>query len=117
MSKDFNEAVRLQIASIEERADPIVIPVQTLLPTVEAVALKKNDRRSIALMNWAYRRDGAKGEALIPAENVKIDINGLGAIYRIRSYKLGELKLETKEPNVYSVTLPKLDEIDLLILE
>ena len=48
---------------------------------------------------------------------MKIDINGLGAIHKIRSYKKGELKLESKEPNVYSVTLPKLDEIDLLILE
>jgi hypothetical protein len=117
MSKDFDDNLGAQITSIEGHVNPIVIPVQTSLPTVEAVALKKNDRRSIALMNWAYRRDDARGETLIPAQNLKINISGLGAIHGVRSYRRGELKLETKEPNVYSVTLPKLDEIDLLILE
>jgi hypothetical protein len=97
--------------------DDLARPVITSLPTVEAVALVKDGHRSVALMNWAYRRDGTLGEALVTARDVKVTLRELGEITRIRSSKLGELKLSTVEPGVYSVMLPALNEIDQLAIE
>ena len=54
MRADFDPSIRALIA------DPAIArgaarPVTTSEPLVEAVLLEKDGRRSVALMNWAYR--------------------------------------------------------------
>jgi hypothetical protein len=119
MSRDFDprKARRLVTLPVMEPGH-VSSPAITSVPTVEAVALVKDGHRSIALMNWAYRRDTARGdETLIPARDVRVELRGLGDIRHVRSSNSGELKLRTVEPGKYSVTLPKLDTIDLLVLD
>jgi hypothetical protein len=115
MSTDFTAAGEHTWLTLP--LDDLPRPVFMSLPTVEAVALIKDGRRSVALMNWAYRREGARGEALIPARELKVTLREMGEIKRVRSSKLGELKLNVVEPGIYSLTLPTLDEIDLLVIE
>jgi hypothetical protein len=114
MSEDFDAFVRAQIASPSALGGRV--PVKPALPLVEAIPLTKNGRTAIALMNWAYRRGAAGQETLVPAQKVKIDMRDLGEIKTIRSAKHGSLPVTAHEPGVYSVILPRLDEIDLLIL-
>jgi hypothetical protein len=91
----------------------VYVPV----PTVEAFPLvNKAGRRSVALMNWAYKHVSPKGEALVPAENLKVTLSGLGEIRSVRSATYGALKLDAQDGRT-TVTLPRLEEIDLLILD
>jgi hypothetical protein len=91
-------------------------PVYVERPTVEAYPLvNKAGQRSVAFMNWAYRRTQPKGEALVPETNLKVRLSELGEIKSVRSARHGDLKLEARDGET-TVTLPRLDEIDLLIL-
>ena len=73
--------------------------------------LEKDGRRCVALMNWAHR-----GHTLQVAENLRVALPGVGDVKAVRSLLHGKLAIEgTGE--MRSVVLPKLAEIDLLILE
>ncbi len=93
-------------------------PVWVSVPTVEALALNKDGKRSIALMNWAYKSagPGARGAVLVPATNLRVAIKGIGEVKRVRSAATGELKLTSKDGG-FEVVVPRVDEIDLLIVE
>jgi hypothetical protein len=104
MRADFDLGIRSFIA------DPVVArgayrPVTTSEPLVEAVLLEKEGRRSVSLMNWAY-----KGHELISFEKLKVTVPS--DVKSVRSLAHGALALEGG-----SVTIPRMSEIDLLILE
>ena len=78
------------------------------------VALVKDGRRSVALMNWAYQRTPettGKG-GLQAVTDLRVALPGLGGVKSVRSLLHGRLPLENG-----SVRLPRLAEIDLLIIE
>jgi hypothetical protein len=100
MHTDFDPAIRAMIAS--EQCSRVV-PHD---PLVEAVYLQSDHGRSVALMNWSYRSP----HELVPIENLRIDLPA--DVQSVQSIMHGPLKLEN-----HSVTLPKISEVDLLVLQ
>ena len=86
-------------------------PVQPEDPLVEAVLLDKDGKRSVALMNWAYRRTES-GSELAPVKSLRINLAGAGNVKSVRSHTHGALPITGN-----SVVLPQLDAIDLLFIE
>jgi hypothetical protein len=104
MRADFDPAIRSVIAgpALERGVARPVVPAD---PLIEAVLLEKDGRRSVALMNWAY-----KGRELEPVENLKVQLPA--GVKSARSLVHGDLKVDGG-----AVVLPKMQEIDLLVLE
>lgn len=113
MREDFSPAARALVAGVA-RTRKVYQPVQPSEPLVEAVSLEAGGRRSVALINWAYARPaGAAGRGDLQAvENLRVDISGAGPVKSVRSLLLGPLPLANG-----TVILPKLAEIDLLLLQ
>jgi hypothetical protein len=113
MRADFNATLRSLIAE-PALASRVYRPVTPNDPLVEAVALKKDGQHSIALINWSYcRRPGETGKGTLqPVENLRVGLPGFEAAKSVRSMTHGELPLTNG-----SVVIPKLTEIDLLIIE
>jgi hypothetical protein len=104
MRADFDPAIRSLIAwpTLSRAVERPVVPSD---PLVEAVLLEKDGKRSVALMNWAY-----KGRALQPVEKLRVALPA--GVTSARSIVHGPL--EVKEG---AVVLPRMEEIDLLVLE
>jgi hypothetical protein len=118
MQTDFDPALRALIAAsaLEAKVYRGAIPSS---PLVEAVLLDRDGRRSVALMNWSHHAaaaDAKRSRGLQPAEQLRIELPGAGPLTAVRSLTHGELPLERDGATV-RVTLPRLDEIDLLTLE
>jgi hypothetical protein len=118
MHADFDPAVRALIATpaLERQVYRPVVPAE---PLVEAVLLDRKGRRSVALINWSYRHRADKAGRpweLQPVENLSVALPGVGAVQSVRSLLHGKLALEG-EGEKRRVVLPKMAEIDLLILE
>ena len=64
-------------------------------------------------MNWAYKASpGRYGGVLEPATKLRIALPGVGEFRSVRSVVHGELAIHGM-----AVTLPRLDEIDVLTIE
>ena len=113
MHADFDPTLRALIAApaLTHHAYRPAIPSDAL---VEAVALDKDGQRSIALINWSYRRSaGEAGKGTLqPIENLRVELPGFPPGKSVRSLAHGPLKVSEG-----SVTVPKLAEIDLLVIE
>ncbi len=113
MRADFDPALSKFIAT-SALAVGAYRPAVPAAGLVEAVALENTGRRSVALINWSYQRpvgEAGKGH-LQRAENLRVDLTGLGAMKSVRSLAHGPLALANG-----AVTLPSLAEIDLLVIE
>ncbi len=131
MQRDFDDTRRLFVtAPATQLVKPVVDASE---PTVEGVLLKQpdNGKRSVTLMNWAY---GVTAERIIktkkgdqhrmvisalPAENVKITVHGAGKVSKVRSVAMEQDLPVQQDQNgeSFTVTLPKLEEGDILLLE
>ena len=113
MREDFPVAVRALIAA-PALARGVAQPARPSEALVEAIALERDGRRSVALINWAYERTaGASGKGgLQVAKNLRVELAGGAAIKSVRSLVHGPLVLKQG-----AVVLPEMAEIDLLILE
>lgn len=119
MRADFDANARYWIAAPALQRG-VYCPVRPSEATVEAVYLTKDGRRSVALMNWAYQFEmdssGRAGSTLQPALRLRIELPGVGLSKSVRSLVFGNLPIEG-EGVAQSVILPRLDEIDLLVVE
>ncbi len=124
MSRDFDEKLR----------DVIATPAMGLnqfagsdKPNVECVLVKNPDsgKRALVVINWAYRADqrriannrASTETRVVPFENVKLSVAGSEKIRGASSVALDK-KLEVGEENQRTViTLPALNEGDVLLLE
>ena len=113
MRADFDAALRALIAApaLEQKVWRPAVPGDAL---VEAVSLSKDGQRSIALINWAYTK--AKGDitkgTLQPVQNLRVELPGFVNAKSVRSILHGPLKFTDG-----AVVVPRLDEIDLLVIE
>ncbi len=113
MHTDFQAPLRALISTPAlERA--VYRPAVASEPLLETVALKREANRSVALINWCHQRpDGERSKpVLYPLENVRIDLSGMGGFQSVRSLTHGLLKISNA-----SVLVPRIEDIDLLILE
>ena len=110
MRADFDANIRNLIAAPALKKH-VAQPVQPDDALVEAVLLNKNGKRSVALMNWAYKRAGTTSE-LEPVKSLRISLAGAGDVKAVRSLTHGPLKITGN-----TVVLPALDAIDLLLIE
>jgi hypothetical protein len=119
MLTDFNPALRALVAA-PALSRGVYRPVVPAIPTVEAVFLDKDGRRSIALMNWSYRcvegEHGKRSTVLPTIENLRVDLPGVGRPNTIRSLRHGNLPLQTDGGRPFVVP-PELSAIDLLVVE
>ena len=124
MARDFDARLRgLVSAAALERTSPVV---DCPAPAVEG-ALVRGDagRRAVVLMNWTYRAAGrgagagppSRSAEPVPFTGLKVSVRGAGEVRRVRSIALGcDLPLEGGSDK-FAVTLPSLDEGDVLLLE
>jgi hypothetical protein len=113
MARDFRDDKRAFVAA-PALAAGIRPVVDVSCPTLEGVLLKnaKTGRQAVILMNWAY-----ENRTLVPAENVTLRIQASGAATRIRSLWLRETFKGSTERGVFTVSLPKVEDGDILLLE
>lgn len=117
MRADFDPAVRTLIAA-PAIARGAARPATASDALTEMVLLDNAGRRCVALINWAYRADPAGGRPrnVSPVENLRVSLGGAGDFKTVRSLLHGPLPVVGDGP-ARTVTLPRLEEIDLLILE
>lgn len=125
MARDFDAGLRSFIsAAALERVRPVVDAKE---PTVEALLLKNKatGKRAVILMNWAYQVAGkrltGKGSApltqLVPFNGLKITIRGAGEVSKATSAILDKPLPLKRGVETLTVTLPELDDGDVLLLE
>jgi len=72
----------------------------------------------VTLVNWAYKHDPtapSHGSRLEPAENLRVTLSG--DVKKVRSIVHGPLPLAREETGGGNVVVPRVDEIDVLVLE
>ena len=123
MSRDFDAGKRSYVAAPAlGLVQPVVEPA---VPTVEAVLLKNktSGKQAVTVMNWAYRTSGkqnARGKAvveIVPLENLKITIRGTGEVKKVTSGMLDQQLDIRSSGDSITVTLPHLEEGDVLLLD
>ncbi len=118
MQQDYDPTLRSLIASAAILAGA-ARPARPSDAQVEAVVLDNAGKRSVALMNWAYHRPGgaAKGKPQHqPVENLVVELDDIAGVTKARAILQGELPLK-RENGVIRITLPRMEEIDLVVLE
>jgi len=112
MSLDFDPGLRRVVAG---PALEVVKPaVDASQPLVEGILVrnKATGKRAVCLMNWAY-----KGREVVPCENLTVTIRGAGDVSRVTAAWLEKQLPLTKSPDAITVTLPRLDEAEVLLLD
>ena len=125
MSKDFAAAIRAGLAA--PALDRVRPAVETSAAAVEGVLVKNpaSGRQAVVLMNWAYRVAGAKaaGKAaravteLVSCKDLKVTVRGAGAAAKATSAWLDKPLAAERSGDALIVTLPQLDEGDVVLLE
>ncbi len=123
MTRDFTSERRSYVAGPAlELVHPVV---DASSPLVEGVLVQNDSgERAVTLMNWAYRvtgfrQRGKRVRAIIehvPCENLTVTIREAGDVSKITSAVLGDVPFRTRDDAV-TVTLPRLAEGDVLLLE
>jgi hypothetical protein len=126
MVRDFHGERRQFVAG---PALQLVQPVVAAsVPAVEGILLRNETtgRRAVTLMNWAYRvsavrqyEDGrtATEASIISLQDMTVRIRGAGAVAGIRSAMLDRDLHFTQQDDIVTVTLPSLEEGDVLLLQ
>ena len=130
MSTQFDAALRRSVtAPALTKASPVV---DASVPTVEGVLLREpaSGKRSVTLMNWTYRAaeqeekkpspaTAKKGPrpTLVELKETTVTIHGAGPVTRVRSAMLDkDLPVQQKGQSIV-VTVPLLQEADVLLLD
>ncbi len=126
MVRDFDAGRRSFItAPALARVKPVVDASE---PCVEGLLLKNDEtgKRAVTLMNWAYQvtaiRKRPSGRTrpvigIVPLKDLKVSIRGAGPVSKVTSAMLDRtLEMETNG-DVLTVTVPMLEEGDVLLLE
>ena len=112
MSQDFDAALRgIVAAPALDAAKPVV---DASHPLVEGILVRNpaTGGRAVCLMNWAY-----KGRETVPCENLAVTIRGAGEVSRVTAAWLERQLPIAKSPDAITITLPRLDEAEVLLLE
>jgi len=112
MSLDFGPGLRQAVAEPALQATkPVVAASQ---PLVEGILVRNGTtgKGAVVLMNWAY-----KGRELVPCENLTITIRGAGDAAGVTAAWLNQPLPATKTPDGIRVTLPRLEEGEVLLLD
>jgi hypothetical protein len=85
-------------------------------PLVEGLLLDNAGKKSVTLMNWAYRHAGKRSTS-VPCTDLKVEVRGMADVKRVVSTALRrELPVERTKDGM-AVVLPRLEEGDILRLE
>ncbi|HKY37059.1 MAG TPA: beta-galactosidase trimerization domain-containing protein [Polyangiaceae bacterium] len=125
MQRDFDASRRSYL--LEPIADLLQVPVECSAPLVEPVLLKAGQGQGfvLTLANWAYADDGNDPETTgnfhtvvsQPVLDLKLTIHHVPITRRMHSVALGrDLEFERTADGV-TLTLDRLDEGDVLLLE
>lgn len=129
MGKQFDANLRrLVTAPALAKVQPVV---DAAVPTVEGVLLTNSvsGARSVTLMNWTYRvsatrlkSSGASARktavtTLVEQKDMQVAVRGAGPVSKVRSVQLGQDLVFQQQGDLLRVTVPHLQEADVLILE
>jgi len=125
MAREFDPALRRLVAGCaRQRVRPVV---DASAATVEGVLLvhDRTGRRAVTLANWAYRvtahrkrgRRVSVVTGIVPARDLRITLRGAGKTRKVTSLMLDRPLDLTVRADEITVTLPRLDEGDVLLLE
>ena len=123
MSKDFQASRRSYVAA---PALALTRPVvDASVPAVEGVLLKNpaTGKQAVTLMNWAYRTADAgeagrsPGAVIAELKDLQVVIRGAGQVRKVASAMLGKELVITGGGQTVTVTLPQLQEGDVLLIE
>jgi len=112
MSRDFDPVLRRFIAAPAlGRVQAVVDAAQ---PTVEGILVRNREsgKMAVALMNWAYR-----GREIVPFDNLAVTLRGAGRPTKITAAWLDRPVSFRTAGDAVVVTLPRLDEAEILLLE
>lgn len=117
-ARDFRAAKRayVTLAAAAAGVKPVVDASE---PLVEGVLLRNaaTGRQAVPLMNWAYRVDDDRDRSATVFTNLTVRIRGTGPVRRIRSAALdGDVPFEVEGGDVV-VTVPTMEEGEILLLE
>ena len=126
MRRDFQSARRRLVAAPALALTRPVVDASH--PLVEGVLLHNSSgkRRAVTLANWAYRasaiREDSRGRqrpivSHAPVEGLKVTIRGAGKVSRATSCMLDRRLKSTTSGEAITVTLPRLEEGDVVLLE
>jgi hypothetical protein len=92
-------------------------PVEVSIPTVEAVLLRSpsSGKHAVVLMNWSYALDGTA--RLVELTGLEITVHGTPSATRATSAMLDKTIPIRKEGDAIRLTLPQLQEGDVITLE
>lgn len=125
MTRDFDAHRRSYVTMTAlELGKPAV---QVSVPTVEAVWLQNpvTGKQAVTVINWAYRRlppnananrPGSSNE-LILVNDLSLTIRGAGPVTKVVSAATGRALAMSTSDDAIQVTLPRLAEGDVLLLE
>ena len=122
MSRDLDAARRSFIAAPALTVtQPVVEPS---VPAVEGVLLQNAalGKRAVVLMNWAYRLTGSADQgklqaSIVEMKDVDIVLRGAGDVTRATSAMLDQDLPVRHQGDALRLTLPRLEEGDVLVLE
>jgi len=121
MARDFDAGLR-RFVSVPalDRTRPVV---DASVPAVEGVLLKNGatGKRAVVVMNWAYRVAGKRTSgkpviALVPFKDLKLTLRGAGDVTKVTSAALDQSLPFERAGDSLVVTLPQLDDGDVLLL-
>jgi hypothetical protein len=125
MARDFEAGRRAFMTAPAMAA--VRATVEPDQPTVEGLLLQNDTSgaRAVVLMNWTYRvaarqqqqNGGAPMTELVPFDDMQVTIHDAGTVTQVTSAMLGRALPIERAGNAVLVTVPRLEDADVLVLE
>jgi hypothetical protein len=118
MAEAFRDGPRSYVVA-PALAAGVTPPVAVSHPLIEAVLLKHpaSGKQAVLLMNWAYRTGDEQRSSLVPAENVTVTVRNPAGAAKARSLWRREPLSAGLKDAALVLTLPSVEEGDILLLE
>jgi hypothetical protein len=119
MARDFDPALARAVAAPALAA--VRPAVETSQPLVEGILVRHPEMggRAVVLMNWAYEtaEGGPNGVRHVPLADVRVTVRGAGEASRASSAWTGEALPVVRQGDAIMLTMPQVNEGDVLLLE
>lgn len=125
MSKDFNpvKASFVAAAALSAGVRPVV---NVSAPLVEGILVRnpRTGKRAVSLINWAYKTHPPDPREVppmnwdsVPFDSLSVDVRGVGTVHKVTSAWTGRALSFVQTGDAVTVTVPKLDEADVLLFD
>jgi hypothetical protein len=113
LSRDVDSVRRSFVTLALGEVRPVVNASQ---PLVEGLLLQNGGKKSVSLMNWAYRHSGKRSTTVVFTD-LRVELRGAGDVKRAASTALKQDLAIERTKDGLAILLPVLEEGDILRLE